>query len=108
MPDLLSDNKALMDALAVALYDPGRILPRAPREDIQSWQRRAVVKHAAPLIAEAERQRLLSVRLDRWGHTIATYSEPDRHPEDRWDRGYQCAMREVGTLLRGEEVPGGG
>jgi len=51
---------------------------------------------------QAERSRVLAAPLDRFGSTIASYSEPGHSPEDRWDRGYQCAMREVARLLRGE------
>lgn len=47
---LLCDNKPVMDALKLALSDPGSITPRAPMESLTSWQRRAVIEHAAPLI----------------------------------------------------------
>ena len=54
---LLSDNPDVMNALLAALCDPGRFTPRAPRETLESWQRRAVVEHAAPYIQAAERAR---------------------------------------------------
>jgi hypothetical protein len=54
---LLCDNPGVMDSLMRALCDPGQFVPRAPTESLQSWQRRAVIEHAAPLIAAAERDR---------------------------------------------------
>jgi hypothetical protein len=54
---LLCDNQAVMAALMRALSDPGQVTPRAPLESLQSWRRRAVIEHAAPLIAAAERDR---------------------------------------------------
>lgn len=50
---LLCDNKPVMDALMLALSDPGSYLPRAPLESLTSWQRRAIVEHVAPLIIAA-------------------------------------------------------
>jgi hypothetical protein len=58
-------------------------------------------------IAAAERQRLLSLPLDHEGRTIASYAGPGRHPEDRWARGYQCAMYQVAALLA-DVAPGDG
>ncbi len=60
MSDLLCDNPGIMGSLMRALCDPGQLVPRAPLESLQSWQRRAVIEHAAPLIAEAERERIRS------------------------------------------------
>jgi hypothetical protein len=56
--DLLCDNPGVMAALMLALSDPGSVTPRAPMESLQSWQRRAVIEHAAPLIRAAERKRI--------------------------------------------------
>jgi hypothetical protein len=53
--------------------------------------------NTAAQIAATERQRLLSLPLDRSGSTIASYTGPDNPA--RWDRGYQCAMRTVAALL---------
>lgn len=50
---LLCDNRDVMDALMVALSDPGKCLPRAPMESFSSWQRRAIVEHVAPVIIAA-------------------------------------------------------
>ena len=58
MSDLLSDNSDVMNSLLAALCNPGSITPRAPLESLESWQRRAVIEHAAPYIAEAERAKL--------------------------------------------------
>ena len=55
-PALLSDNQPVMDALLRAIGDPGSILPRAPLESVSSWQRRAVLETAAPLIAAVQRE----------------------------------------------------
>lgn len=52
---LLCDNKPVMDALMLALSDPGSFLPRAPLESLPSWQRRAVIERVAPLIIAAVR-----------------------------------------------------
>lgn len=57
MSDLLSDNADVMNSLLRALSDPGQITPRAPHESLTSWQRRAVIEHAAPYIQAAERER---------------------------------------------------
>lgn len=64
MSDLLSDNPDVMNSLLRALCDPGQVTPRAPLETLESWQRRAVVEHAAPYIRAAERERIrqLAVR----------------------------------------------
>lgn len=51
MAELWSDNQPVMDALLRALSDPGSVTPRAPRETLVSWQRRAVVESAVPLVA---------------------------------------------------------
>jgi hypothetical protein len=61
MSELLSDNADVMNSLLRALCDPGQITPRAPLEALPSWQRRAVIQHAAPFIAAAEKRRLLAV-----------------------------------------------
>jgi hypothetical protein len=58
MDDLLSDNQDVMGALLAALCDPGRFTDRAPHEPMSWWQRRAVIEHAAPYIAAAERERI--------------------------------------------------
>lgn len=50
---LLCDNKPVMEALMLALSDPGSVTPRAPLESLVSWQRRAVIEHAALPIAQA-------------------------------------------------------
>ena len=51
---LLCDNQPVMDALMLAIAAPGSITPRAPMEALTSWQRRAVIEHAAPLIIAAQ------------------------------------------------------
>jgi hypothetical protein len=56
--DLLCDNADVMGSLLAALCDPGRFVPRAPLESVESWQRRAVIEHAAPFILAAERERI--------------------------------------------------
>jgi hypothetical protein len=50
---LLCDNGDVMGSLMRALSDPGSITPRAPLESLVSWQRRAIIEHAAPHIIEA-------------------------------------------------------
>ena len=63
MTDLLSDNQDVMGALLAALRDPGRFTDRAPHEPMSWWQRRAVIEHAAPYIAAAERERIRQLAL---------------------------------------------
>jgi hypothetical protein len=65
-----------------------------------------IIAAAVPLIAAAERKRLLSVPIANGpvSHTISSFTEPGRDPEDRWhwwNRGYECAMRDVAALLGG-------
>jgi hypothetical protein len=62
--DLLSDNPDVMAALLAALCDPGRFTDRAPHEPMSWWQRRAVIEHAAPYIAAAERERVCKIADD--------------------------------------------
>ena len=61
MSALLNDNDDVMNSLLRALCDPGQITDRAPDESLESWQRRAVIDHAVPYIAAAERERLRSL-----------------------------------------------
>ena len=94
--------QAAIDAAADAMRSIGRKDPLgSPVEDIA---RAALEAAAAPIAtdaAAAERERLLHAPLDRFGFTIARYTEPGHSPEDRWDRGYQCAMRKIADLLQG-------
>lgn len=61
MSALLNDNDDVMNSLLRALCDPGQITPHAPLESLTSWQRRAIIEHAVPYIAAAERKRLRSL-----------------------------------------------
>ena len=74
MSDLLSDNQDVMGSLLRALSDPGQIVDRAPHESVTSWQRRAVIEHAAPYIQAARQARICQLmseeaeRLMKLGH----------------------------------------
>jgi len=58
MSDLLAEaDRIAMNSLLAALCDPGRFVDRAPLEPLHSWQRRAVIEHAAPyILAVAEKR----------------------------------------------------
>src|ERR1019366_8510116 len=84
MADLLSDNPDVMGALLAALCDPGRFTDRAPHEPMSWWQRRAVIEHAAPYIAAAERERIRQMAIRTraacygdGGHSFADLLGPD-------------------------------
>jgi hypothetical protein len=108
--DLLSDNPDVMGALLAALCDPGRFTPRAPLEPMHSWQRRAVIEHAAPYILAAERAKLAAIispdrfrLLADWFDTddefkVATF--PGTWPHR--DHEVQDDLRKFADLLSGE------
>ena len=107
---LLSDNQDVMGSLLAALCDPGRFTDRAPHEPMSCWQRRAVVEHAAPYIAAAERAKLAAVitpdrfrLLADWFDTddefkVATF--PGTWPHR--DHEVQDDLRKFADLLSGE------
>lgn len=76
MTDLLSDNPDVMNSLLAALCDPGRFTPRAPLETLESWQRRAVIEHAAPYIQAAGRDRAeaAEVKLAEYENAISWHT----------------------------------
>ena len=74
----------VMGALLAALCDPGRFTDRAPHEPMSWWQRRAVIEHAAPYIAAAERERIRQMAIRTraacygdGGHSFADLLGPD-------------------------------
>ena len=71
MSNLLCDNPDVMGSLLVALCDPGHITDRAPLESLPSWQRRAVIEHAAPYIIAAERQSIRHLAAEHTDDCIA-------------------------------------
>lgn len=100
MADPLSDNPDVMAALLAALCDPGRFTDRAPHEPMSWWQRRAVIEHAAPYIAAAERAKLAAIISPDRFRILADWFDTDDDLQDD--------LRKFAALLSGEEGAGNG
>jgi len=114
LSDLLSGNPDVMRSLLAALSDPGRFTPRADErtEPMLSWQRRAVIEHAAPYILAAERERLAAVIPPQRFRDLAAWFDTDDEfkvamfPETWPRRGHdvQDDLRRFADALSGGEA----
>ena len=97
-----------LDAIRQAITDARAILSRLPEEHAGVVERALTyadiaadgAEHLHNQLGEArtETERLRAVAQD-WN---SLYS-PSDDPEDRWDRGYACAMRDAARVILGEQ-----
>lgn len=101
---LLCDNKPVMAALMLALSDPGSVTPRAPLESLTSWQRRAVIEHAAPLIVAAQERPASRPAVCECGHPQADHAFKGEPAECAWQ---ECKCPSYRLAAQERPAPGG-
>lgn len=73
--------------------------------------RESVERRGASLSAAERSQAVLLVEIDRLRavaqNWASLYSPSGDRPEDRWDRGYACAMRDAARAILASDQDGG-